>query len=177
MQNGSGVGIFLVKPQRDCISKSYKIAFSCTNNITEYKVLITGLRLAIQWRINEFQVYGDSQLVIKQVNDEYQTKDDKLLPYHNMVEAVKKHFTLIQFDQIPRMNNRVTDAMATNGSLLQMSANSQNCEFLVEQLLIPTYDVPKFEMVCVITGSKSPWYQETFTFPQDNIITPHLTKT
>lgn len=107
----------------------------------EYETLITGPCLAIQWKINKLQVYGDSQLVIKQVNDEYQTKDDKLLPYCSMVEDFKQHFTAIQFDQIPKANNKATDVMATIGSLLQMSTNSQKCEFLVEQLLVSAYDV------------------------------------
>lgn len=128
-QNGSGVGIPLITPQGDCIPKSYKIAFACTNNIVEYEALITGIHLAIQWKINVLQVYGDSQLVIKQVNNEYQTKDDKLLPYHKMVEDIKQHFTIIKFQQVPRKNNRVVDAMATIGCLLHMPANSQKCEF------------------------------------------------
>lgn len=101
MQNGSGAGILLITPQGDCIPKSYKIDFSCTNNIAEYEALIIGLHLAIQWKIRELQVYGDSHLVIKQVNDEYQTKDDMLLPYRSMVEDLKKHFTTIKFDQVP----------------------------------------------------------------------------
>lgn len=50
---------------------SYKIAFSCTDNIAKFEALIIGLRLTIQWKILKLQVYGDSQLVIKQVNDEY----------------------------------------------------------------------------------------------------------
>lgn len=116
-QNGSGAGILLIKPQGDGIPKSYKIAFACTNNITEYDALITGLHLAIQWKIRELHVYGDSQLVIKQVNDEYQTKDDKLLPYRSMVEDLKKHFISIKFDQVSQTNNRVADAMATIGPL------------------------------------------------------------
>lgn len=32
-QNRLGVGILLITPQGDCIPKSYKIAFACTNNI------------------------------------------------------------------------------------------------------------------------------------------------
>lgn len=92
-----------------------------------------------------------------------------------MVEDLKQHFTLIQFDQIPRMNNRVANAMATIGSLLQMLANSQKCKFLVVQLFILAYDVLESEMVCVLIGSDSPRYQETFTNLQDNVI-PHQTQ-
>lgn len=67
--------------------------------------------------------------------------------------------------------------MATIGSFLQMLTNSQNCEFLVEKLLLLTYDVFESKIVCVIIGPNSPWYQETFTYLRDSIISPHLTKT
>jgi len=36
------------------------------------------------------KVYGDSQLIINQVNGEYQTKDDKLTPYKKVVESLKE---------------------------------------------------------------------------------------
>lgn len=67
--------------------------------------------------------------------------------------------------------------MATIGSLLQMLVNSKKCEFLVDYLLVSAYDVPDSKMFCVLVGTDSPWYQETFTYILDSTITPHLTKT
>ena len=101
--HGSGAGILFVTPQGDYIPKSFKLGFLCTNNIAEYEALILGLRTAIQWNITELQVFGDSQLIIKQVLDEYQTKDDKLLPYKELVNRLKEHFLKLQFTQIPRL--------------------------------------------------------------------------
>ena len=72
-QHGSGAGIFFITPQGDCIPRSYKLAFPCTNNIAEYEALTIGLRIAVQWNIMALKVYGDSQLIINQVNNEYQT--------------------------------------------------------------------------------------------------------
>ena len=119
-QRGSGAGILFVTPQGDLIPKSYKISFPCTNNIAEYEGLVTGLRQDIKWNIKNLLVFGDSQLVIKQVTDEYHTKDEKLLPYHRIVEDLKQHFTKIVFQQIPRANNKATDAMATIASMIAM---------------------------------------------------------
>jgi len=80
-QHGSRAGILLITPSGDTIPKSYKLMFPCTNNVVEYEALVIGIKLAIGWNIKELQVYGDSQLVINQVNDDYQTKDEKLIPY------------------------------------------------------------------------------------------------
>lgn len=41
----------------------------------------------------ELHVFGDSPLVIRQANDDYQTKDEKLMPYKKMVDNFKQYFT------------------------------------------------------------------------------------
>ena len=94
--------------------------FPCTNNIAEYEALLIGLKIALEWQISELEVYGDSQLVINQINDDYQTKDDKLLPYKKMIDDFKNYFVDIQFTQIPRSDNKAVDAMATIASLVQL---------------------------------------------------------
>ncbi|KAH9301970.1 hypothetical protein KI387_013553, partial [Taxus chinensis] len=48
-------------------------------------------------------VFGDSLLIIKQVTDEYQVKDEKLIPYKRMVDSLRSYFRLISFDQTPRI--------------------------------------------------------------------------
>ena len=55
--------------------------FPTTNNIAEYEALIASLKITIEWNITELEVFGDSQIIIKKVLENYQTKDDKLLPY------------------------------------------------------------------------------------------------
>lgn len=62
--HGSGAGILFITLQGDSIPKSFRINFQCTNNIAEYEALHIGLRIAIHWRIQELQVYGDSQLIV-----------------------------------------------------------------------------------------------------------------
>lgn len=71
--------------------------FLYTNNTSEYEALVIGIKISIEWKITELIVYGDSQLVINQVNDDYQIKDGKLLPYKRMVDDFKKYFIEIKF--------------------------------------------------------------------------------
>lgn len=89
MQNGLGVGVLFVSSHGYTIPKSYKLLFPCTNNIAKYEALTNGLKMAIEWRITELHIYGDSQLIINQVNEEYQTKDEKLVPYKKMVDSLR----------------------------------------------------------------------------------------
>ena len=112
-QQGSGAGILFITPQRYSLPKAYKILFPCTNNIAEYEALINGMKIAAEWGVDQLNVFGDSQLIINQVNDIYQTKDEKLLPYKCMVDDMKQYFSHITFQQVPRADNKATDAMET----------------------------------------------------------------
>lgn len=150
-QHGAGAGILFITPQGDSIPKSYRLSFPCTNNIAEYEALTTGLRIAVQWKIQELRVFGDSQLVIRQATDDYQTKDEKLMPYKQLVDDLKQHFAKIEFEQIPREQNRAADAMATIASLIDLPQNETCYEFLVDNLLIPSYEITPMEMICVVS--------------------------
>eukprot|EP01018_Ginkgo_biloba_P021034 Gb_41824 [translate_table: standard] len=127
---GSGAGILLLTPQGDLIPKAFKIGFPCTNNIAEYEALTSGLKLAIQWNIQHLSIFGESQIVIKQVNDDYQTKDEKLIPYKQLVDSLKTFRAY--YIRVPHTNNRSVDTMATIGSLLEMSKDNSHHSFLVE---------------------------------------------
>lgn len=59
-------------------------------------------------------------------------KDDKLLPYKELVDKLKEHFFTIQFTQVPRIQNKAANAMATINSLLEIPHDATQYEFLVE---------------------------------------------
>jgi hypothetical protein len=70
----SGAGILLISPSKEVITLSYKLEFETTNNITKYEALVLGLMFAKDMAIDCLAVFGDSELVINQVRNIYQTK-------------------------------------------------------------------------------------------------------
>ena len=68
-QSGFGIGILLVSPQGDHIPRSVWLTFSdhhrLTNNIVEYEACITGLETALDLRVRQLEIHGDSNLVIQ----------------------------------------------------------------------------------------------------------------
>ena len=60
MQNGVGVGILFVTLHGYTFPKSYKLLFPCTNNIAEYKALLNGVKLTLEWRITKLHIFRDS---------------------------------------------------------------------------------------------------------------------
>lgn len=144
--------------------------FPCTNNIVEYEALVNVMKIAIEWCVDELKVFGDSQLVINQVNNTYQTKDKKLVPYKWMVDDLWKYFTHITFQQVPWVDNKEVDVMVTLASMLQIPENDFWLEFLVETLSYPTYDTPESHMILL----NPRWYASSLDIPHlaTTIYTP-----
>ena len=75
------------------------------------------------------------------------------------------------------MQNKEVDAMATISSLLEISQEATQYEFLVKQLLTPANVNDDSNRVCILVGPQSPWYHEIHAYLKDGIISPHLTHT
>jgi len=93
-REGSGAGVVLVSPTQEIITLSYKLEFDTTNNIAEYEALLLGLRATKDMKIQHLKVLGDSELVIQQVRNNYQTKNLKLKSYRNEVWDFIENFFL-----------------------------------------------------------------------------------
>ena len=82
---GASVGVYIISPIRDFKAFSYNLTFKCTNNVAEYEALLLGLHALKDLAAKRVQVFGDSELVINQVNDSYQTKHPRMRAYINEV--------------------------------------------------------------------------------------------
>jgi hypothetical protein len=73
-KEGSGAGIVFISPTKEVIPMSYKLEFDTTNNISEYEALLLGLKAARDMGVDKLSVFGDSELIIHQIKNIYQTK-------------------------------------------------------------------------------------------------------
>ena len=79
---GVRVGIVFVTPFGGLIPYSCALLEICSNNVAEYEPFIIGLELAHEMRIDQLEVFGDSQLIIRQINGQYEVRDAKLAPLY-----------------------------------------------------------------------------------------------
>ena len=84
-KEGAGVGVVMISPGGELVSLMYKLEFVTTNNIVEYEALLLGLRATKDMGIQQISVYGDSELVVQQVRNNYQVKQYLLKVYRNGV--------------------------------------------------------------------------------------------
>jgi len=85
---GIGAGIILINPYGYVILMYYHLSFDCTNNMVEYEALVLGLKVAILLKVKRIKIFGDSELIMKQVSNIYNIKDAKLQPYKEMVTSL-----------------------------------------------------------------------------------------
>ena len=67
---GGGAGVLFISPKGEQLKYVFQILFEVSNNEVEYESLLHGLRVAISLGIKRLLVYGDSLLVVQQVNKE-----------------------------------------------------------------------------------------------------------
>jgi ribonuclease HI len=68
-------------PKGNILKYTIQLEFPGTNNIAEYEVLVMGLRLAKDLGIQRLLIRGDSQLIAKQVQKEYDYNNEKMVEY------------------------------------------------------------------------------------------------
>jgi ribonuclease HI len=79
----------------------------CTNNVCEYEALVLGLEAVRRMKIKKLKVFGDAELIIKQVNQQYQAKHPRLQSYRNFVwDLIENFFSYVNFHFVPRSENQ-----------------------------------------------------------------------
>jgi ribonuclease H / adenosylcobalamin/alpha-ribazole phosphatase len=102
---GAGAGVALIPPKGDILKYIIQLEFSVTNNIAEYEGLVTGLRLAKELGIQRLLIRGDSQLLAKQAQKEYDCNSDKMAEYLLEVRRLEKIFNGFKVRYVPRLDN------------------------------------------------------------------------
>ena len=76
--NGAGASILFITPTKDKLRYILWIHFPTSNNATEYETCLHGLRIAIELGVKRLMVYGDSALVINQLNKDWSCSSEKM---------------------------------------------------------------------------------------------------
>jgi ribonuclease HI len=112
---GAGAAIFN-EDGAEVFAESVFAGYSTTNNEAEYTGLILGLNTALKQGITELHVYGDSQLVIRQMQGNYRVNSAKLAPLHQCATTLASKFTSIKFEHVYRDKNKRADALSNAGA-------------------------------------------------------------
>jgi ribonuclease HI len=75
---GAGAGILFIALGGDQLKYALQLLFPASNNAAEYEALVHGLSIAISLGIKRLMVYGDSLVLISQVNKDWDCSTDSM---------------------------------------------------------------------------------------------------
>ena len=108
----AGAGIVLDDARHRRIAAEARPLGRATNNVAEYEGLLRGLELAQEHGARRLTVRSDSELLVRQMTGEYKVKAEHLKPLADRARTLVAQFDLVQFEAIPREQNREADRLA-----------------------------------------------------------------
>ncbi|XP_050918754.1 uncharacterized protein LOC127136206 [Lathyrus oleraceus] len=159
---GHGVGVVLMNPNGGYTPFTARLCFEYTNNIAEYEACTLGIEAAIETRIKILEVYGDSSLVIYQVKGEWETCDEKLIPYCAHIVELIKYFDEITFHHVPRAENQRANAFDMLASMFQVIFINEPPLITIERKTVSSY--------CLLVEEETdekPWFYDIKSYLQN----------
>ncbi|XP_070013410.1 uncharacterized protein [Nicotiana sylvestris] len=159
-----GIGAILISPTGQHYPATARLRFFCTNNTVEYEACIMGMNMAVDLDVKELLIMGDSDLIIRQAQGEWETRDIKLIPYRQHVEDLSKRFKSFEFKYIPRFHNELADALATLALMLSCRGNVH-----IDPLEIQIRERHGYCNAIEIEPDVQPWYHDIKRLPLEGL--------
>jgi ribonuclease HI len=100
-QDGAGAGVIFITPEGEVLPFSFSVTECCSNNMAEYQALILGLEMVVNIKMSRFKVFGDSQLVIRQLLSLYEVKKLEFIPYHKYALKLIISLDCVTLEHVP----------------------------------------------------------------------------
>ena len=119
-QSGAGIGIQLTSPTGEKIEQAVRLGFDASNNESEYEALIAGVELALAVGADNLLIRSDSQLVVGQVNTEFESREPRMAKYASLAKQKLSTLSTWRLEHVPRDRNERVDALAAIAASLPL---------------------------------------------------------
>ena len=102
------------------IEHDIRLDFPSSNNEIEYEAILVRIDLVKSVSSEKLIIPNDSQLVVGQVNGEYETQDQCMVMYASLVKQRLESFMAWKLENISRDSNEKVDALVTVAVSLQI---------------------------------------------------------
>jgi ribonuclease HI len=109
-------GVLFIYPKGEKLKYVFQILFEVSNNEAKYEALLHGLHLAVSLGIKRLLVYGESLLVVHQVNKEWDTNKYTMDVYVMEIRKLENKFSSLEIHHVIRDNNVGADVLSKLGS-------------------------------------------------------------
>lgn len=119
----------LQSPTKELLEQTIWLGFTASNNEVEYKTIWVGLNFALTLVVDKLKICNDSQLVVGQIQKEYETKDECVARYLTLVQDELAKLSEWVIEKVPQTENLKANALAKIAATLPIK----------EVMLLPIY--------------------------------------
>nr|XP_019702001.1 uncharacterized protein LOC109504937 [Elaeis guineensis] len=102
---GSRARLILTSSDGMVAEYTLRFDFSTSNNKAEYEALVIRLRMMEDLEVRHLKIHSDSQLIVGQVQREYEAQEPNMIKYLQKVKDLASNFVTMSVQQIPRVEN------------------------------------------------------------------------
>ena len=110
-QTGAGIGLQLKSPVGEIIEQAIHLGFGASNNESEYEAILAEIELVATVSADMLLIRSDSQLVVGQVNEEYESRDPRMAKYVSLIKQCLDGFSSWKLEHITRDCKEKADAL------------------------------------------------------------------
>ena len=97
--------IIVITSKRDTLRYGVQLQFPTTNNEAEYEAILMRLRVEKALGAKNLLLQSYSKLVIGQIKEEYEAKDDRMHKYLRLTKHLAQKFDRVEFVLVPKSQN------------------------------------------------------------------------
>ena len=131
-QSGADIGLQLTSPTGEKIEQAVRLGFDASNNESEYEAMIAGVELALTVGANSLLIRSHSQLVVGQVNAEFESREPRMAKYASLVKQRLSTLLVWKLEHVPKDSNERVYALASVAASLPIK----------ETIYLPIYYQP-----------------------------------
>jgi ribonuclease HI len=135
----SGVRVLLRNPEGQEFGFAVKLDFVTTNNEAEYEAVIAGLALSREMGATNVKILSDSQVVVGQVQGQFEAQEDRMARYLEEVRRFQSYFERFVITKIPLEENIRADEFSkiASGTEEEIEASRRQIIILTEPSIAP----------------------------------------
>ncbi len=106
----AAIGVVIERDGR-VIERLSRVIGETTNNQAEYQAVHAALEWAERHGAQHVDLYADSELIVKQLRQEYKIKNKELAPWFLKIHSLVNRIGLVRFHHVTREHNAHADEL------------------------------------------------------------------
>lgn len=111
-ESGAGSGIKLISLEGPRLQSAIHVGWKATNNNVRYEALIAGLKLTLEMRVKNLNIFSNFMLIVWKIKGSFQTRGPHTELYMRDTQNLMKMFKKLNLSHVPRAQNSHMYALA-----------------------------------------------------------------